>query len=303
MVSLPSMELRRLRYFVVLAEELNFRRAAERLHMAQSPLSQQIRKLEEDVSARLFDRSNRHVELTHAGRIFLAEAQAILARAREAVERAQKAAEGKAGTLTVGYLTSMTNDAFSRALIEFRERHQDVDLALHDMVPEAILAGLRDRTIDVGFIRAPLRDDELQSKRIWQEKLVVALHRKHWLAGRGAVTPKSLADEAFIMVPDHGSMGLNDTIRAMCLRAGFSPQRRVVVNQMQAAIWLVHLGFGVAVVPSSLQGMHRDNALYQPIEGSPSISAYVVWRKDNRSPVVSSFCALMARIDGKKLKD
>jgi DNA-binding transcriptional LysR family regulator len=173
--------------------------------------------------------------------------------------------------------------------------YQDVDLALHDLVPEAILASLRDRVIDVGFIRAPLRDDELQSKRIWQEKLIVALHKDHWLAGRGPIAPKSLAEEVFIMVPDHGSMGLNEVIRTMCLRAGYTPQRRIVVNQMQAAIWLVHLGFGISVVPASLQGMHRDNVLYQAIEGSPSISAYVVWRKDDRSPVVANFCALVRR--------
>jgi len=283
------MELRRLRYFVVLADELNFRRAAERLNIAQSPLSQQIRKLEDEVGARLFDRTNRHVNLTHAGSVFLQEAQALLARSREAVDRAQGAAEGRAGALRVGYLTSMTNERFSAAMTRFRKDCPDVDLALYDMVPDAILGGLKDRLIDVGFIRAPFRTDELEAKRIWREKLIVALPRNHWLAARGPIAARSLSEETFVMVPDHGSMGLNEVIRMMCLRAGFTPQRRIVANQMQAAIWLVHLGFGIAVVPSSLQGLHRDNVLYQPFENSPAISAYMLWRKDNRSPVVARF--------------
>jgi DNA-binding transcriptional LysR family regulator len=287
------MELRRLRYFVVLAGELNFRRAAEKLHMAQSPLSQQIRKLEEEVRVQLFSRSNRHVELTHAGEVFLSEAQAILARSREATERAQSAAEGKVGTLKVGYLTSMTNERFSRAMTRFRSEFADVDLALYDLVPDAILDGLRDRVLDVGFIRAPFRSEQLHAKRIWRENLMVALPRRHWLAGRGPISPRSLAEETFIMVPDHGSMGLNEVIRMMCLRAGFTPRKRIVANQMQAAVWLVDLGFGVSVVPSSLQGVHRDNVVYQPIEDSPSISAYMLWRKDARSPVVERFCGIV----------
>ena len=293
------MELRRVRYFVILAEELNFRRAAEKLNIAQSPLSQQIRKLEDEVGARLFDRSNRHVSLTHAGRVFLSDAQALLAQSREAVDRAKSAAEGKVGTLKVGYLTSMTNERFSAALMKFRAECADVDLALYDLVPDAILEGLRNRMIDVGFIRAPFQNEELQATRIWQENLMVALPKKHWLAGRGAIAPKSLADETFIMVPDHGSMGLNEVIRVMCLRAGFSPQKRIVANQMQAAIWLVDLGFGVSVVPASLHGIHRDNVIYQPIKNSPSISAYMVWRKDNRSPVVTRFHELVKRICSK----
>jgi DNA-binding transcriptional LysR family regulator len=291
-----GMELRRLRYFVMLAEELNFRRAAEKLNMAQSPLSQQIRKLEEEVGVKLFDRTNRRVELTHAGTIFQWEARSILTRAREAVERTQSAAEGREGTLNVGYLTSMTNERFSNAMIQFHSQCPNVDLELNDLVPEAILQGLREKVIDVGFIRAPFRNEELNAKRIWQERMVVALPKRHWLAGRGPIAPRSLADELFIMVPDHGSMGLNEVIRTMCLRAGFAPKKRIVANQMQAAIWLVHLGFGIAVVPTSLQGLHRENVVYQPIEGSPAITAHMLWRKDNRSTVVAKFCEIVQPI-------
>lgn len=284
------MELRRLRYFSVLAEELSFRKAAEKLHMAQSPLSQQIRKLEDEVGVKLFNRTNRHVSLTHAGKIFLTEARAILARSRSALERVQNAAEGKDGVLKVGYLTSLTNEKFSTAMTKYRVKCPNVELSLFDMVPDAILQALGDRSIDVGFIRAPFYHDEYHAVRIWRERLMVALPKSHWLAGRGAVATKFLAEETFIMVPDRGSMGLNENIKTMCLKAGFYPRQRLTVNQMQAAIWLVDLSFGVAVVPASLQGVYRENVVYQPISDSPLISAYMLWRKDDHSPVVAEFC-------------
>ncbi len=289
------MDPHRLRCFIAVAELLNFRRAAEKLHVAQSPVSRQIRILEEELGVRLFVRSNRRVELTHAGKVFLAEARAVLGRAQEAGERARDAAEGKAGVLRVGYLTSMTNERFSRALVAFRQECPKVGLALHDLVPEAIVAGVREGTLDVGIIRAPLRDEDLVAVRIWREPLVVALPRNHWLAGRGPVRPKALADETFIMVPDHGSMGFNEVIRMMCLNAGFTPRQRIEANQMQAAIWLVHLGFGISVVASSLSGLHRDNVVYQPIRPSPSIGAYLVWRKDHRSEVLAKFRETIVR--------
>lgn len=287
------MDPRRLRYFIAVAEELNFRRAAARLHLAQSPLSQQIRKLEEELNVQLFKRSNRRVELTHAGSVFLAEARALVSRSREAAHRAQSAAEGKDGVLRVGYLTSMTNERFSKALTAFRRDCPDVDLALHDLVPDAIAAGVRERTLDVGFIRAPLHDEELHAHRVWREKLVVALPKDHWLAGRGAIRPKNLAEETFVMVPDAGSMGFNEVIRMMCLDAGFTPRRRIEANQMQAAVWLVHLGFGISVVAESLQGLHRDNVVYQPIHRSPEVGAHMIWRKDNHSEVLARFVRTM----------
>lgn len=289
------MELRRLRYFIAVAEELNFHRAAEKLHLGQSPLSKQIRKLEEEVGTPLLTRNTRRVELTHAGREFLEAARAIVAKSLDAAQRAQSVAAGRAGKLRVGYLTSLTNERFSAIMTAFIGEYPDVELVLYDLVPEAILAALRERQIDVGFFRAAFRDEELAAREIWRDRFMVALPRTHWLAGRGPVAIRSLVDETFIMVPDQGSMGLNESIRAMSLKAGFTPKRRIEVNQLQAAIWLVHLGLGIAVVPESLQGLHRDNVVYQPVNRGPTLGAFMVWRKEATSPVLDRFRAIVQR--------
>jgi len=264
--------------------------------MAQSPLSQQIRKLEEELGLQLFNRNSRRVELTHAGRVYLDEARKILAQGRRAAQRAKDADIGRVGSLTVGYLTSMTNERFSGIMTAFREDCPEVDLKLNDLIPDAIYEALRERRIDVGFLRAAFKDEELDARKVWQDTLMVALPRNHWLAGKGLVAARSLKEETFVMVPDRGSMGLNETTRTLCLRAGFAPKRKVEANQLQAAIWLVHLGFGISIVPASLQGLHRDNVVYQPILRTPILPAFMVWRRDNDSPALARFRDLVSKL-------
>src|ERR1043166_2995200 len=142
------MELRHLRYFVAVADTLNFRRAAERVHIEQSPLSQQIRNLEQELGVELLTRTHRRVALTHAGQVFLVEAQATLARANAGVERARRAARGSIGALTIGYLTSMTNSFFTLVVRDFQRQYQGVALSFADMVPSAILDAVANRTAD-----------------------------------------------------------------------------------------------------------------------------------------------------------
>ena len=289
------MELRRVVSFIAVAEELNFRRAAAKLNLSQSPLSQQIRKLEEEMGAVLFTRSKQGVALTHAGELFLPEARRLLAEAEAVRARVRKAGEGRAGTLRIGYLTSLTNDFLAAVVRDFRAECPDVELELNDLVPEAILDGVRHRRLDVGFLRAPLRDATVRSTEVWRDPLVVALPGDHWLKGRGVVDARLLADETFLMVPDAGSMGLNESIRALCLRAGFAIRRRIEVNQLQAAIWLVQLGLGVAVVPASLQGVRRDDVSYQPLRRSPVLPAYLLWEVGNRNPAAAAFRDVVRR--------
>lgn len=289
------MELRRVVYFIAVAEELNFRRAAAKLNLSQSPLSQQIRKLEEEMGTVLFTRSKQGVALTHAGEMFLPEARRLLGEAEAVRTRVQKAGHGKAGSLRVGYLTSLTNDFLAAVVRDFRAGCPDVELELNDMVPEAILDGVRHRQLDIGFLRAPLRDATIRSLEVWRDPLVVALPGGHWLQGKGAVEPRLLADETFIMVPDAGSMGLNEAIRSLCLKAGFAIRRRIEVNQLQAAIWLVQMGLGVALVPASLQGVRRDNVSYQPLRRSPVLPAYLLWEHENRNPTAAAFREVVRR--------
>jgi DNA-binding transcriptional LysR family regulator len=287
------MELRHLRYFVAVADTLNFRRAAERVHIEQSPLSQQIRNLEQELGVELLTRTHRRVALTHAGQVFLADAQAILARANAGVERARRASRGSIGALTIGYLTSLTNSFFTAVVRDFQREYSGVALSFADMVPSAILDAVANRTADVGFLRGVFPKDGLAVEDLNSEPLVVALPRDHRLTQKKKLTGDDLAEEAFVMVPDEGSMGYNDVVRAYCREHGFSPKLRAEGNQMQSLVWLVHLGLGLSLVPASLQGLHRDNVVYKELRDPPSITAKLVYRRNDTSPVLRNFVDLV----------
>jgi DNA-binding transcriptional LysR family regulator len=288
-------ELRHLRYFVAVADTLNFRRAAERVHIEQSPLSQQIRKLEEELGVTLFTRTKRRVALTHAGMTFLTDAKAILARANDSAERARRASRGSIGTLSIAYLTSMTNEFFTSVIHEFQVQFPDVGLVFDDMLPSAILSAVSNRIADVGFLRGVFPPDDLGVDDLGTEPLVVALPRHHPLTRKKRLVGADLATEPFVMVPDEGAMGYNDVIRAFCREHGFRPQLRAEGNQMQAVIWLIHLGLGLSLIPTSLQGLRRDNVVYRELRCPPRISAKLVYRRQDSSPVVKNFRELVSR--------
>jgi DNA-binding transcriptional LysR family regulator len=283
------MELRRIRSFVAVAEELNFRRAAERLNVGQSPLSKQIRKLEEEVGTVLLERDRHHVALTPAGAEFLDAVRGLLVQAEESRARAREVAQGRGGRLRLGYLTSLIDTRLSTIISSFRQALPGAGLALSDLVPNEILAGLREGRLEVGFFRGKFRDAQLASRELWRDRLVVALPRGHWLAGRGPVDMRALAEETFVMVPDLGSMGLNEQINMLALKAGFAPRQRIEVNQLQATLWLVDLGMGVAIVPEALGQLQRGKVVCQPLVGAPTLPATMVWRKDNPSQVLARF--------------
>jgi DNA-binding transcriptional LysR family regulator len=286
------MELRHLRYFVAVADTLNFRRAAERVHIEQSPLSQQIRNLEQELGVQLFTRTKRRVALTHAGRIFVGDAQAVLARANDGM-RARQAARGSIGTLSFAYLTSMTNTFFVSVIHEFQHQNPGVTLSFSDMVPNGVLNAVAQRTADVGFLRGVFSHQELAIEELGTEPLVVALPKDHPLALKKKLAGSDLAKEPFVMVPDEGSMGYNDVIRAYCRENGFSPTLRAEANQMQAVIWLVHLGLGVSLIPLSLKGLHRGNVVYRDLRDPPNISGKMVYRRSDDSPVLKNFVDLV----------
>jgi len=288
------MELRHLRYFVAVADTLNFRRAAERVHIEQSPLSQQIRNLEQELGVQLFTRTKRRVALTHAGRIFLSDAQAVLARADDGIERARRAARGSIGNLSIAYLTSMTNTFFVSVIHEYQRQFPGVSLSFGDMVPNAILGAVAQRTADVGFLRGVFCHDELVIEELGTEPLVVALPKNHPLANRKTkLSGQDLTQEPFVMIPDEGSMGYNDVIRAFCRENGFSPSLRAEANQMQAVIWLVHMGLGLSLIPQSLKGLHRGNVVYRDLKSPPRISGKLVYRRNDGSPVLKNFVDLV----------
>ena len=283
------MELRHLRYFVAVADTLNFRRAAERVHIEQSPLSQQIRNLEQELGLELFVRTKRRVALTHAGRVFLADARAILAHANESKERARRAARGSLGALSIAYLTSMTSEFLDGVIRQYRTRYPGVVLSFNDMIPAAILAAVTDRIADVGFLRGIFPHEGLIVEELASEPMIVILPQDHRLAKKEILCGADLATEPFVMVPDEGAMGYNDIIRAFCREHGFIPHLQAEGNQMQSVIWLVHLGLGISLIPASLKGLHRENIVYRELEGAPLATAKLVYRRDNDSPVLGNF--------------
>ena len=287
------MELRHLRYFVAVAEALNFRKAAEHVHIEQSPLSQQIRNLEHELGVDLFTRTKRRVALTHAGLIFLADARAILSRSNDSVERVRRASRGAIGALSITYLTSMTNDFVDRVIQIFRSRHPDIALGFSDLIPAAILEAVEQRTADVGFLRGIFPHEDLVVEDLGAEPMIVIMPKGHRLARKPTLVGEDLADESFVVVPDEGAMGQNDIIRAYCRDHGFMPRVCAEGNQMQSVIWLVHVGLGLSLIPESLKCLHRENIVYRELQDPPHITAKMVYRRDNASPVLGNFIAVV----------
>jgi DNA-binding transcriptional LysR family regulator len=253
-------ELRHLRYFVAVAEELHFGRAAARLHIAQPPLSRQIRDLEQEVGAELFVRGTRGVELTAAGRAFLGEVRQVLAQAERALRAAQRASRGETGRLRVGFVEAATySGTLARVLGVFRQDVPDVSLGLFELDSLEQAEALREGRIDVGIVHSPPPDAHrwLRVERVFEDRLVAALPRAHPLAARPHLALGDFAAEPFVFFPRFTGPTLYDHLIAACRSAGFSP--RVV---QEAAGWstlaaLVAAGVGVSFAPRSVAQVER----------------------------------------------
>ena len=278
------MELRHLRSFLAVAEELHFGRAAARLHISQPPLSQQIRRLEDELGARLFRRTKRRVELTPAGQAFLTEARQTLAQAERAVRAAQRAERGELGELVVGYVTSATYGPLPDVIRMFRKRFPDVDLRLQNLRSMQQRQALIDRRIDVGFVRPQVADPRLNYEAIWRESVVVALPGKHLLARRTIVNVSELATEPFLVGEPGVAASFYDQVFTLCRRAGFTPRIAQLVPDVQAAIALVAAGLGISPVPAAIQEFKRKGVVYRPLRPHTLRSEMgLAWRRDDNS--------------------
>ncbi|HYD30533.1 MAG TPA: LysR substrate-binding domain-containing protein [Azospirillaceae bacterium] len=291
------MDLRHLRYFVAVAEELHFGRAAERLHIAQPPLSQQIKALETELGVRLFHRTKRRVDLTEAGRLFLDEACAVLARAERAVTTAQRAGRGELGRLAVGYTGSTAyNPLVPRIIRHFRESFPTVELTLQDMHTMEQAPALLEGRIDVGFCRPPVPDPDglLSILPLLEEPLVAALPAAHPQAPAATVTLAGLAHDPFILYPRAIGPGLFDRIVAACREAGFSPRVTQQAPQFASIVGLVAAGLGVALVPTCLEQLRAQGVVYRPLaDVHPTSPMAVAFRRGDRSPTAKAFVAVV----------
>jgi DNA-binding transcriptional LysR family regulator len=285
------MELRRLRYFVAVAEELSFNRAAQRLRISQPPLSNQIKQLEEELGVLLFVRTNRGVRMTEAGEALLEEARRILVQLEQTTRVVQRVGHGEVGRLTLGFVPSASNEVLPPILRTFRNRFPDVELFLREMRPDQVVPRLHDKQIDAGFLFLPLDDALLNIECVSREPLVLALPESHRLAAKPRVELQALAEEPFILPARYSMPGLFGQVTRACRQAGFVPRAvQKDVWLMQTVVGLVAGDMGVALVPASLRNLRRRGVIYKPVDGlSPTVELGMVWRRDDPGAVLRSF--------------
>jgi len=291
------MELRHLRYFVAVAEELHFGRAAQRLFMAQPPLSQQILQLEREIGTSLLERTNRRVQLTAAGQVFLQDARDILARVDHAILTAQRASRGEAGWLGVGFVASATYDVLPVILRRFRERFPDVEMVLIELLGTEQGQALRENQIHVGFARLPSDVEGIVLETVAVHPLMVALPATHPLAKQERIDLPELAAEPFILFPRQPESNYADYIIRLCATAGFTPRIVQKTGEMQTAVSLVDAGIGVAIVPASVQNLRREGVVYRPFAApAPTIALSMCYRQHDPSPILPHFLAIAREI-------
>jgi len=296
------MDLRRIRYFIVLSEELHFGRAAARLNIAQPPLSQQIRVLEDELGARLFERNNRRVELTAAGKALVPEARALIAQAERTGTVAQRAQRGELGELRVGFTGSAAFSTVIPQLIsEYRRRLPGMHLRLQELTTQQQLTAMLERRLEVAFIRSAAKPDlppTLQATRLFEDALVAVLPAQHPLALQGdALSVGALRDEGFVMYPRETRTSVYDQIVSLCQHSGFAPQVAQEARETPTIIGLVAAGLGVALVPASLRSINVNGVAYRPLREKGARSAmWLVLRAGPLSPQEALFATLAREI-------
>lgn len=293
------MELRHLRYFIAVAEELHFGRAAQVLGISQPPLSQQIQALESELGARLFDRTNRRVELSEAGRLFLEEARLVLAQVDKAADVARRAQLGELGELKIGFTSSAPfSSSIPQAIFAFRQAFPAVHLNLQEMSSREVVDSLLDESLEVGMIRPLLMPDSLTVTELFREPLVAVIRADHPLAegSEQGLFLSALAEEPFVFFPRSYGSGLYEQLLSLARQAGFSPHFSQEAGEAMTIIGLVSAGLGVSVLPASFQHMRINGVVYRPLRDQDANTAVLlVQRTGNLSPMAQAFVALLTR--------
>lgn len=289
------MELRHLRYFVTVAETLNFRKAAKQLNMTQPPLSQQIQQIEHELGVELFDRRGRSIVLTAAGTVFLKDAYHILDLTDRMIRRTRQAARGELGQLHIGFVGSAAYQLLPRVLQSFRERFSEVEIVLSEMTSEQQLQALAEARIDLGLCRISQEyvQDHLQVKTVVWEPLCAVLPRQHRLAGQTVLNLADLAEEPFILFPQHLGKHLYQSIKQACETAGFTPQVTQEATHISTIVGLVAAGLGVSVLPGAVMASPHAHVTYRPLLQALPVPLSAVWREDKASPVCENFLNIL----------
>lgn len=293
-----NLELRQLRYFIAVAEELHFGKAAARLHMTQPPLSQTIQGLEELLGAPLFERSRRAVTLTPAGAALLPEARRMLVQAGELPELVRRAAAGQAGRLALAFVSSADYSVLPPFLRLYRGQYPQVQIALQEATSDLQVEDLLHARIDAGLLIPPLPDKaraDLDYLRVLSEPLILAAPADLLPAG-GALWLKDVPPAPLIIFPRPIAPALHDAILACFRAAGITPRIGQEAIQMQTIVGLVSAGMGLALVPQSVSNLMRPGVEYRAlIDTTPQVETGLAWRRDNTSPVLQGFLELLRK--------
>jgi DNA-binding transcriptional LysR family regulator len=262
------MDLRQLRYFVVLADELHFRRAAERLNITQAPLSLAIQGLERELGATLFNRTQRHVELTESGAALRVEARAILERVQRSRETIRDLADGITGSLRIGVTPACCLMPFFGNLVSaFRSARPKVRVTVHEMSSMDQLVALQARELDAAILRNPPERfaSDIALTKLMSDPLVIAMNSKHRLSDRSSLTIAELRDESFVNYPGQSGVGIYEQIIALCALRGFTPRVVHEAGETLTLLGLASAGFGLAFVPSGLTHITVPNLIFKPL--------------------------------------
>jgi len=291
------MELRHLRYFVAVAEECHFGRAAARLHIAQPPLSQQIKQLEAELGVQLLVRSTRRVELTSAGERYLTRALELLTAVDAAGEEARRVATGKVGHVTIGFTGTATYELLPILSKALRTELPGVAVDLRgEMLTPSQTEALINGRLDVGLLRPPVGDVDIVTRILRREPLIAALPDGHRLAGATHVAIEDLRHETLVGYPSQHRSVIHDAVQDACRAAGFRAHPTEVA-ETSTLISFVAAGLGVALVPRSVQHLHITGATYRPLTGAPpTVALAVATRRDESDPAVQRAVEVVTRL-------
>jgi DNA-binding transcriptional LysR family regulator len=289
MAEVDRMDLRQMRYFVAVAEERHFGRAAARLHIAQPPLSQQIRRIEAELGEPLLYRTTRSVELAPAGEVLLERSRDILAAVDAAIEDARRAAHGEYGRLAIGFTGSATYALLPALAAALRRELPGVALDLRgELLTPTQVARLTAGTLDLGLLRPPIRDRSLSTEVLRSEPLIAVLPESHPLAAADAISLERLKDEPFVTYPSHFRSVLHDAVEDACAAHGFTPRAAHEVAETATLVSFVAAGLGVSLVPASVRNMTVEGAVYRPLsQDTTRVQLAAAWKRDDNRPALA----------------
>lgn len=285
-----DLDLQHLQTFLVVAEEMNFSKAAERLHIAQPPLSRQIQRLEKSLNVQLFNRTKPQIQLTVAGRVLVAEAKKIFKQVDLGIQLTQRANRGEIGQLVIGFEGSSLADLVSLAVKTYRQQFPDVNIFVREMPSNEQIQALLSEKIDLGFIVPQQVGDSLIVETILQESLVVAIAQSHPLATQQSIDIQQLASEYFLVGFGDRRCGLDEIVLRICERAGFAPQLMQVTNDVQLMLGFIAADMGVTLLPESIIRFQRDGVVYLPLTPSTEkITLAIAFRSDTPCSALNNF--------------